>query len=69
MAHALVSIFDADTGWRDGIAWMTYRSGQEFDEAGVANGSYPATHHPETMPVEAVTLPVTPDTAEARLVV
>ena len=69
LADALVSIFVADTGWRDGIAWPAYRNGQEFDEAGVANGSYPASHPPESMPVEAVSLLVTPDNAEGRLVV
>jgi len=67
VADALAAVFDADTGWRDGSPWTDYRIDREFDEAGSANGTFRAVHPPTAVRVDAVSLLVTPDNAEGRL--
>lgn len=68
LADALSRVFATDTGWRDGIPWTEYRTDRDFDEGGSANGTYRAIHPPAGVRVDGVSLLVTPDNAEGRLV-
>jgi len=64
----LAETFRADAGWRDAVAWSTFREGRTFQRGERANGSYPSRFDATTVPVERTELLVTPDNAQGAIV-
>jgi len=64
----LADTFEADIGWRDAVAWSTYREGRSFQLGGAATASYPANFDATTVPVNRTELLVTPDNAQGAIV-
>jgi phosphatidylserine/phosphatidylglycerophosphate/cardiolipin synthase-like enzyme len=62
-ASALAATFRADAGWRDARPWSEVRSGQRFERALAANGSYPSRIDAERVRAERVRVLVAPDNA------
>jgi phosphatidylserine/phosphatidylglycerophosphate/cardiolipin synthase-like enzyme len=67
-ADRLAAVFEADAGWRDGVAWSEFRRGRSFETDPPANGSYPSRVAPETVNVSESNVLVAPDNAEEGLV-
>jgi len=67
-AETLVSVYDADWGWRAATPWIEYREGRDFADADPALGSFETRHEPERVTVESTSVLVAPDNAAEELV-
>lgn len=68
LADAAAEVFDADTGWRDAVAWSAVRDEvNRFPDDG-AGAAYPTAHPPVDHRAVNATLLVAPDNAEAAMV-
>ncbi|WP_435063810.1 phospholipase D-like domain-containing protein [Halobaculum sp. EA56] len=67
-ADALASLFRADAGWRDAVAWREFRAGRTFRVDEPATGRYPTRHPPADVRVERTTLLTAPGNAEDGVV-
>lgn len=69
IANGLSEVFEADTGWKDTVAWRTFKKNESFesDEFGPQK-SYPTEFEPETVEVETSQLLVAPDNAAPRMI-
>jgi phosphatidylserine/phosphatidylglycerophosphate/cardiolipin synthase-like enzyme len=68
IVSGLVDTFEADAGWRDAVAWGSYRDGRTFQQGGTATASYPSRFDAATVPVTRTELLVTPDNAQREIV-
>ena len=63
----LVALFEADTGWRDAIAWQRYQLDRSFVDADEADGTFPKEFEAETVAVDSVRVISAPDNAETEI--
>ena len=68
VVDGLARTFRADENWTGATPWTEFRRGRSFTAGGTANGSYPGTRGPETVPVERTRLLVAPDNAGREVV-
>jgi phosphatidylserine/phosphatidylglycerophosphate/cardiolipin synthase-like enzyme len=69
LAADLAALFAGDAAGRDVTSWTRFRRGRAFDAGDpVPEGSYPARHDPERLPVETVHLLTAPGNAERGVV-
>ncbi len=67
LADAAAAVFSADAGWRDARPWPAAREAIEPVDVGTADGDFRRAHPAIDTEVDAATLVVAPDHAEAVL--
>lgn len=68
LADATAAVFEADTGWRDAVAWSAIRTEITRHDDDTTTGDYPAVHQPADYGGVRVELFAAPDNAEAGLI-
>lgn len=68
LADALAAVFEADTGWRDAVAWETVRETIARHDQELRVWTYPTMHPPVELDDVTATLVLSPDNAEEVLI-